>query len=498
MAKIHLLACAIMATAALTACDDTTDTLGQSLTNNVDIFQTATDTFEVSTRSLAVDSVLSRSQYSYLGHVKDTETGTYVTSNFTSQFAILEDIYRNEGYFPVADSMASRGTQGEIIADSCRLRIYINTYVGDSLNPMKLTAYELAAPVVASKTYYTNFDPEKEGLLRTDANAIKRNKLYTPVDLNLTDSVRNLINTSSSSYYKPITISLNDEYTDAQGNTYNNYGSYILQSYYRHPEYFKNSLAFAQNVCPGFYYKSTGGVGVMTQVYMTDLAISYRYYAAPDSAVTATTSLMGTEEVKRTTSIVNDKAHLAQLAADESCTYLKAPAGIFTEVTLPVESIMQGHDGDTISSAKVIFHAMNATDDDNQFEVPTEVMLLPKDSLFKFFEDGDLPDNIRSYVASYSSSYNTYTFNNIASLIGEMWKAKGSSADWNKAVLLPVSRNYSTTSSSTSSTLVSVTNEMSLKSTRLVRGYTAEEKASGLGADHDPITISVVYNKFSK
>lgn len=497
-----MLACAVLATAALASCDDTTDTLGQSLTNHVDIFHSVADTFEVSTRSVTTDSVLSRSRYCYLGHVKDTETGTYVTSNFTSQFALLEDIYRNEGYFPAKDSMAMRDAQGNVAAESCRLRVYVNSFVGDSLNPMKLTAYELAKPISATGNYYTNFDPEAEGYVRTDAGRIKRDKSYTTVDLNLSDSIRNLIISESDTYYKPITLSLNDEYT-RDGRTYSNFGTYILQSYYEHPEYFKNSVTFANNVCPGFLFKSTGGLGVMSQVYMTDLTITYKYLTSPTDTATATSQLMGTEEVMRTTSVENDKASLQELASDNSCTYLKAPAGIFTEVTLPVEDIMSGHETDTVSSAKVIFQAMNATEDDNLFTVPEEVMLLPLDSLYSFFENGDLPDSKISYVASYSSSYNTYTFSNISSLVTKMWEAKGSSANWNKAVLVPITRNYSSTSSSSSSsTLVSVSNDMSLKSVRLVKGShlgKSDLVASPSHRDngHAPVTISVIYNQFA-
>lgn len=501
MTNKNLLACAVLGAAALVSCDDTTDTLGQTLTPNADIFSSQADTFKVNTRSITVDSVLSRGQYSYIGHVKDTETGTYVTSNLTTQFAILEDIFRNEGYFPEIDSMASVETVGGeklAYADSCRLRLYINTYVGDSLNAMRLTAYEMARPVSASETYYTDFDPLASGMLRTDGNAIVKSKWYTPIDLTLSDSVRALLSTSGSSYYKPITIPLNEPYTDREGNTYGNYGTYILRTYYKHPEYFKNSVSFARNVCPGFYVKSTGGVGVMSQIYMGELAISYSYYAENDSGEVvkkaATTQLMGTEEVMHTTSVVNDKERIAQLAASDTCTYLKAPAGIFTEVELPVEDIMYGHERDTLSSAKVVFQAMNASDEENQFSIPEEVMILPKDSLYSFFENGNLPDNILSYMATYSSSYNTYTFSNIAGLVTSMWQNRGKDANWNKAVLVPVTRTYSSTSSSSTSSakLVSVSNEMSLKSVRLVGGPNNDESR------HTPITISVIYNKFSE
>ena len=46
---------------------------------------------------------------------------------------------------------------------------------------------------------------------------------------------------------------MNKPYTAKDGNgvTYNNYGTYIMQQYYRHPEYFKNSYTFSTTSVPG-------------------------------------------------------------------------------------------------------------------------------------------------------------------------------------------------------------------------------------------------------
>ncbi len=485
--NIKHLACIAFVGALFAACADTTDTIGNSLTNRTDALEIENDTFYVSTRSMAVDSVLSRNIYSYLGHIKDPETGTYVTSNYTTQFTILEGMYGNSEYLPAQDSMVNK-IDGKAVADSCCLRIFVQSYVGDSLNPMKLAVCELATPVEEGQSYYTNFDPEAKGLLRNDGNQLRKNKVYTVMDLNLSDSLRGVINAKSST--RPITIPLNEEYTDVNGNKYSNYGTYIMQKYYENNAYFKNSYNFAHNVCPGFYIKSTDGLGVISEVYMTELQVYYSY-TNNDSIISGMMQMSGTEEVMQTNTIINDKNRTKQLAEDSTCTYLKAPAGIFTEVTLPVEQIMYGHESDTLSTAKVVFTRINPTTDDNSFSEPTNVMILPKDSLYSFFENKNLPDNKQSYLATYDNTRNTYTFNNIAGLVSAMYKAKvdgKANADtWNKAVLVPVA--VTKTTSSTSTTITNVSNEMGLKSTKLVGGA-ANPRSS--------IKISVVYNKFVK
>lgn len=191
----------VMAFLAMTSCDDNTDTLGNSLSNEVDKFTIITDTFNVSTRSITVDSVLSRSSYSYLGHVKDPETNTYVTSNFSTQFGVGE-LLVDMKLLPEADSIVSRDANNNIIADSCFFNIYFNSLVGDTLNPMKLTAMELEKPVKEGRDYYSNFDPEKSGYVRTGTNAIVKNKMYTFQGLIASDSLR------------AVSIPLNDKYVD--------------------------------------------------------------------------------------------------------------------------------------------------------------------------------------------------------------------------------------------------------------------------------------------
>lgn len=469
-----------------TSCDDTTDTLGNSLTSEADKFDILTDTFFVSTKSIVADSVLSRSQYSYLGRIKDPETGTYVSSSYTTQFAILESL-DGSTFLPDKDSIISI-EDGKIIADSCRLQIYFYSSIGDSLNPMRLTAMEMAHPMEEGKLYYSNFDPEANGMLRTDGREIKKNKLYTTLDLNLSDSAKNLIKDKTN--MESVVIPLNDPYYDKDGNKYKNYGTYLMRKYYENPKNYANSYNFIHNVCPGFYIKSTDGLGIMSEVYLTELVFQYRYIDN-DSVYKGSTLLSGTEEVMQTTHTETDKNRLKELASDETCTHIKAPAGIFTEITFPVDDIKYNHDNDTISGARIVFSCINENEND-VYSMPEYVLMLPKDSLYSFFENKDIPNNSTSYIGTYDSNTNTYTFNNISNLITNMYNAKNSNAaspDWNKAVLVPVSISTTNSSSSSTASITNVSNEMSLKSAKLV---------GGAANPHSPIALTVIYNRLIK
>lgn len=455
----------------LTACDDTTDNVGISLTNSLDNLQISTDTFMVSTRSIAADSVLSRSTLGYLGKIRDPETGGYITGNFMTQFHIQENYQ-----FPDADKMANK-EDGMIVADSCELRLYYDKFYGDSLAPMKLTAYEMSKPMSEANTYYSNFDPMRNGYV--NANGLQVDKVYTLTDQQVSEKIR-----WDKSYTKNIKIKLNQPYTDKDGNRYKNYGTYILNQYYQHHGYFKNSMTFAQHVVPGFYFKHVSGLGAMAYIFRTQLNV-YFSFIDKGKPHTGTASFYGTEEVLQTSTMENDRKTINELVSDEKNTYLKSPAGIFTEITIPVEEIYKGHEKDSINAAKIQLKRINdKVKTKFALDIPKTVLLIQKDSLYSFFEHKRVADYKTSFLATYDRANNSYTFNNIGSVIKVMKLKKDAgkqSKEWNKLVVIPVTTSYYTVNQT--QILTKVAHDMSLAGTKLVGGSNKQ-------------TLSVIYSHF--
>lgn len=455
----------------LTACDDTTDNVGISLTNSLDNLQISTDTFMVSTCSIAADSVLSRSTLGYLGKIRDPETGSYITGNFMTQFHIQENYQ-----FPDADKMANK-EDGMIVADSCELRLYYDKFYGDSLAPMKLTAYEMSKPMSEANTYYSNFDPMRNGYV--NENGLQVDKVYTLTDQQVSKKIR-----WDKSYTKNIKIKLNQPYTDKDGNKYKNYGTYILNQYYQHHGYFKNSMTFAQHVVPGFYFKHVSGLGAMAYIFRTQLNV-YFSFIDKGKPHTGTASFYGTEEVLQTSTMENDRKTINELVSDEKNTYLKSPAGIFTEITIPVEEIYKGHEKDSINAAKIQLKRINdKVKTKFALDIPKTVLLIQKDSLYSFFEHKRVADYKTSFLATYDRANNSYTFNNIGSVIKVMKLKKNAgklSKDWNKLVVIPVTTSYYTINQT--QILTKVAHDMSLAGTKLVGGSNKQ-------------TLSVIYSHF--
>ena len=56
------------------SCDDTTDTIGMSLTESVNNVNVSADTFFVESHSVAAKDIVARSSNGYLGKIKDPQT----------------------------------------------------------------------------------------------------------------------------------------------------------------------------------------------------------------------------------------------------------------------------------------------------------------------------------------------------------------------------------------------------------------------------------------
>lgn len=485
--KIRIIAAFLLAALVFAGCDDTTESIGSSLTAEEDKVLIKTDSFYVATRTIIADSVLSNSVTGSLGKVKDPETGAYLTANYMTQFGTLSD-YK----LPEIERILSL-QDGKVVADSCDIRLFFDKYYGDTLSIMKMTASEMSSPMKEGVNYYSDFNPAAEGLLRD--GGLKKNKSYTLRNMSGDRYIAN------ATYYPDIRIFLNEPYTDTKGVTYNNYGTYIMRKYYENPGYFKNSLTFINNVCPGFYFEMKDGLGSLAYIRNAELNVYFKFKdAKKDTVLTGMSTFAGTEEVLQTTFLKNDKRAIAEMASDNTCTYIKSPAGMFTELTLPVEDIFRGHENDTINSAQIVMRRLNdrTAQSKYNFGTPEKVLMVRADSMYTFFEDGKVADNVTSYITNYGMKENGYLYSNISALVVDMFRVmkngmandsswKDKHPNWNKVVLIPVT---------TTSVMIDgeekvtrVMHDMRLKGTRLV---------GGSGSKNGEVRISVIYSKFRK
>lgn len=435
------------------SCTETTSILG--ITDQDDELSSTTGTFYLNTRSVAMGRVISDNTKGYLGRVIDPETGSLITATYATQFYCMEDYQ-----MPPVDSLCENDNyvaEGiEQWCDSCEVRLYLEKVYGEDNNPLKLEVYMLSDEIEKmfneDSVYHTDYDLMQ---MLPEGSTPIASRVITSRDYMITEAEQN-----SSNHQDNIVISLPASL-----------GQKIMESYYDNPNNFSNAFLFTHKVFPGLLFRIANGEGTMLTSGIGVLNMYYDYKAKTeegnDTIYRAITRFAATPEIIQSSSFSN--TDLSGFIGDEKCTYLKTPAGIATEVELPIEQILQSHPNDSISLASVTFNRYNKSQGDYELGTPQTLLMVRKKDAETFFKENHVINNRTSYLASFNASSNSYTFNNIGRLLStillESQKEQEPDEDWNKVLLLPV-----VTSSNSNGNITSVSNEMSLTSIRLKGG----------------------------
>ncbi len=472
MKKTTIFLLAVLAVFAFSACDDDTATIGGSIVPEKDKITVDTLTLYAKSRSIMVnDSILANTSNVYLGRYTDPQTGTVFSSDFIAQFNCVEDYG-----FPSDSVIGNTATKVE-------LKLFYQNFFGDSLNTMKCEVYELDKTLQEGEIYYTNIDPTQ---FYDESKGPMAVKSYCAYDKSVPDSIR-----LEDGYTTNITVRLPNEI-----------GKRFIDKYYETNENgdsigkinFSNSEDFINNVFKGIYVRSSQGDGTVMYITMARLNVTFEYYinsssGKKDSIVSGVATFSSTKEVLQVNRFNNE--NLQPLAEDKSCTYLKTPAGIFTEVELPIKEIKE--ESDTLNAVRMTFTRYNEKEITSvSYGIPANLLMVRKSEMYNFFSKNKLTDNISSFVADFDSSSNEYTYSNISRLINYCadeyekgcesdpdWESKN--PDWNKVVLIPVSL----TKDSSTGSIVAIGHNHGMTSVKL------------RGGEKHPIAVSIVTSRFN-
>ncbi|MEG1685287.1 MAG: DUF4270 domain-containing protein [Bacteroides sp.] len=476
-----------IALAALTffGCDDNTAGLGIGLMPEGDKIPAGDVVYPVTTQSILSDSVYAKSGMAYLGKYTDPDFGTF-EADFLAQFTCTDNYE-----FPTT-------LQGNV-ATSAEIRLYYTSYFGDSLATCRLRVDSLDRDLT-NEFHYTNINPAD--FYNQNAKPLAY-KAYTAVDLSVKDSIRHL-----DTYYPNVRIKLPTEL-----------GTHVIRQYLKNKDYFKNADEFIKNVFKGIYVRCDHGDGSILYIEDMSFNVNFKYLIKGnasgkiDSLVTGTASFSSTKEVVQANHFVN-KGKLKELVGQTKNTYLKSPAGIFTKVTLPIDSFIKNNQTDTINSVKLAFTSYNkisANLTPFKMSPPKYLLMVREKDMYTFFEKNKLADGITSYLIEYGSFDNQYVFNNIARLVttckneypivqaemekdkieaqkkGETdivaWEKKWwENTKWNKAVLIPVS-----VIKDSNKEIVGIRHDLQLNSAKLKGGI-----------EGDKLDMKIVYTYFKK
>lgn len=454
--------------ALLYSCDDTTPGIGKSTIPEEDHILSDTASYEITTKSILVDSVYARTRTAYLGRYTDPVFGKF-NADFMAQFTCTDN-------FEFPETMQN--------VNKLDLFVQYTGFYGDSLAAMKMQSDTLnrVIPEEAKSNFYTSIDPSKY-----------YNKNASPI---------------ASVTYSAGGASVDTIFTSGTTKVYNqtvklplSLGKFMQDKYKENKNNYKDASQFIKNVLKGFYIHCASGDGSVIYIDNLVLQISFNYLIESstgkvDSLVTGISRFAATKEVIQVNHFQNSST-LKDLANDNNSTYIKTPAGIVTEAMLPMDKIELSHSKDTLNSASVSFTKYNSDDLNAKYPMgtPQYLLMIRKSDLYSFFENSKLPDSKTSFLTTLgttAATKNQYTYSNIARLITHCLAEKkaglksnpnwvNDNPDWNKVVLVPVNVEYD--SSSTNPSVIKVTNSLGMQSIKLVGGK-------------DKLKMKLIYTKF--
>jgi len=409
--KTNKIVFCILSSVIFFACNDTIGPVGLGIQPDEDKVTVFDTTFNFDARTVVVDSIYAKTPNGLLGEFYDPSYGS-IKSSFICQY------YPSIG-FPYLDSIVVDESNHPKI-DSVRLNLYYSLFIGDSLAPMEVTVYPVIKPL--TDNYYTNADPSDYCDLK---NPIAK-YAYTARNMNLSDSLirANIVNGNSTYYLSiPLPVKFGQDYLDK-----------ILKGELTTVDDFLKYF-------PGTYITTTFGTGSMLPI---DMAAIKLYY----SEITSTlTDLNGndstgvvvnaavftvTKEVIQLNKFENkNPAFLTEDNPDK--TYLKTPAGVYTEITIPIKEIVKAIGKKKFSSVSFSLKAYPPDDWTYSLSFPgianvygssassgyqPKLLLIQPDSVKNFFEMKKVADWQTTFTTQFKASTYTYFSEvNIANLI---------------------------------------------------------------------------------
>lgn len=394
----------------LSGCNDVLTQVGTGIQPDGDKPAIYTDTFHMAATTQLLDSVYARTTAGSLGEIYDPLYGN-LKSDYLCQF-----------YCPDGFRFAHTPANGKI--DSVNFKILYNSWIGDSLTPMRVQLYQVTESL--PRDFYTNINPEEY----CNKQITLGMQTYTSYDMSVPDSIRFAKINDVPTFQPNVTIRLAKEL-----------GQKFYDESVNNPGSFKNQNTF-NDFFPGIYITNTFGTGNILNVDYSRMFIYYKYIvkgsAGQDSLVQTAENFNVTSEVIQLNRFKNtDMSQL--LEPNDSLTYLKTPAGVYTRLVIPAKEMAPVVEGRIISNLALALKALPQENWQYAFAPPANLLVLPEDSVDTFFKSNNIENNITAFLGTYSVLSRTYSFGNIANLLENHIKKAPANTDLVMRVI-PVER----------------------------------------------------------
>lgn len=400
-----------LGTIIFSSCDDEVSSLGSNIRPDKDSIYINTDTVDITAKTISMNNrIYARTPNPVLGVYNDLIFGE-VKSDYLTEF-----------YCPKNISFDKR-TQ---TIDSVFIRVYYSNFTGDRAAITGISSYEVNQPLDGN--YYTDLNPST----------------YCNLSKPLGQAFFNIKDSPTTDSMRLVEMKLN-----------NTVGNRFYTEWQNNPGTFENSTKL-KAFFPGVYVTNTYGSGLVIEPKYTILDIHYSYkYAETDSIASALFRLSSSpSEVIQMNHAKNDAAGIALLTSnsDPNKSYIKSPAGVYTELTIPLQDIRTKIGaGRKLNAANFKLMGLTEEETDSKMKRPTNLLFVNKDSIANYFEGGKYPkatNDFSSILMQRNSGNNSYEFittygsvnSNLASLINHYIENTPSSKTKLEFLVIPVYR----------------------------------------------------------
>ncbi|GAT62115.1 DUF4270 domain-containing protein [Paludibacter jiangxiensis] len=368
------------------------------------------------------------------------------------------------------------------VADSLSLTLVFNTWKGSKHSPVQISAYEMDKGTLDyNTTYYTTEDASKY--------CSKSKLLGSRISVAVPDTLTDTTSYQPHLKYKFSADEVKRFFQAAQDGTFNTQSSFA-------------------NFFKGIYLRSEYGDGSIWNIHHLYMTLYYKYHAFVSNKDTVLTSglIFPASKDVRQIGLISHKDIISTVASiPDSVTYITSPAGIYTQVNIPVGRIfnkIKNHkdkNGNYDLAGKVVnFNHSGMTvevvnrDTINPYALkpPTTLLLTRKANLLNYLKNYNYSSDTLM-VATYNSTKHCYTFDLSSMLTAKLHKYYGNSvipADAvEEMVLVPI--EY-TLASSSSSTITSIKQQSTLS------GVQIRNKKTHNKSYDSPLRINIIYNGF--
>jgi hypothetical protein len=404
---------------ALVSCDDDLNSIGGNIQPGGDDISIYVDTVVLTARTVSmVDSIYARSESGLLGEYNDPVFGK-IKSDFLSEF-----------YNPDSLSFHAKTTS----IDSVFLDMVSPRFFGDTISPIGIAAYRIDKKPL-ERNFFTNINPTDYCSMQD----IWGQGIFTIKDAERFGSDRR--------YRFAVRKSIGDEFYNEWKNSD---GKTFLNS------------ASLRNYLKGIYVTTTLGSGSLIDMDYTALQIYYSY-TGRNLSNTADSTRVGlfrlvTNRMVIQLNRVQNSIPENLFENSDSRVYMKTPAGICAELTIPLKEIMDKakKEGRTnrLNSAGFFLKGYTEEEEKSNMQRSNNLLFINKDSLPNFFFNNKEADAKTSFVMMRNPSTNSYNFsnsnttsvsNNLANMVNyyvDYYKDKETVPDL-KFMVIPVSAQAS-------------------------------------------------------